>query len=80
MWDENKEPYVYTKHHNHFFFYPDVLDRDWWFILGHDTRSKHLFENTMLSCQARNIIYIMTRNSDMYMISNMIGASTNSSI
>jgi hypothetical protein len=27
------------------FFYPYVLDGDWWFILGHDLRSKHLFEN-----------------------------------
>ena len=26
-------------------FYPDVLDRDWWFILRHDTGSKHIFEN-----------------------------------
>ena len=27
------------------FFYPDVLDRDWWFVLRHDPRSKHIFEN-----------------------------------
>ena len=26
-------------------FYPDVLDRDCWFVLRHDPRSKHLFEN-----------------------------------
>ena len=25
------------------FFYPDVLGGDWWFILRHDPRSKHLF-------------------------------------
>jgi hypothetical protein len=45
MWDENKEPYVFPKHYNQVFFYPDVLDRDWWFILRHDLRSKHIFEN-----------------------------------
>ena len=28
-----------------FFFYPDVSDRDWWFVLRHDLRSKHIFEN-----------------------------------
>jgi hypothetical protein len=27
------------------FFYPDVLDKDWWFVLRHDPRSKHIFEN-----------------------------------
>ena len=27
------------------FFYPDVLDRDWWFVLIHDPRSKNIFEN-----------------------------------
>jgi hypothetical protein len=26
------------------FFYLDVLDRDWWFVLTHDPRSKHIFE------------------------------------
>lgn len=25
-------------------FYPDVLDRDWWFVWRHDPRSKHIFE------------------------------------
>jgi len=25
--------------------YSDVLDRDWCFILRHDPRSKHIFEN-----------------------------------
>ena len=27
------------------FFYPDVLDKDWWFILKHDPRLKHIFKN-----------------------------------
>ena len=45
MWDEAKEPYVFPKHCNQVFFYPDVLDRDWWFVLRHDPRSKHIFEN-----------------------------------
>ena len=38
MWDEAKDLYVFPKHFNHEFFYPDVLDRDWWFILIHDPR------------------------------------------
>ena len=45
MWDKAKEPYVFPKHYNQVFFYPDVLDRDWWFVLTHDPRSKHIFEN-----------------------------------
>ena len=45
MWDEAKEPYVFPKHCNQVFFYPDVLDRDLWFVLTHDPRSKHIFEN-----------------------------------
>jgi len=45
MWDENNEPYVHPKHYNQVLFYPDVLDKDWWFVLRHDPRSKHLFEN-----------------------------------
>ena len=45
MWDESKEPYVFSKHNNQVFFYLDVLDRDRWFILIHDPRSKHVFEN-----------------------------------
>ena len=45
MWDEAKEPYVFPKHYNQLFFYPDVLNRDWWFVLTHDPRSKHIFEN-----------------------------------
>jgi len=45
MWDESKEPYVFPKHCNQVFFYPYVLDRDWWFILRHDTRYKHVYEN-----------------------------------
>ena len=44
MWDEAKEPYVFPKHYNQVFFYLDVLDRDWWFVLRHDPRSKHIFE------------------------------------
>jgi hypothetical protein len=45
MWDEAKEPYAFPKHRNKVFFYLDVLDRDWWFVLIHDPRSKHIFEN-----------------------------------
>jgi hypothetical protein len=45
MWVESKEPYVFPKHFNQVFFYLDVLDGDWWFILRHDMRSKHVFEN-----------------------------------
>ena len=45
MWDEAKEPYVFPIHCNQVFFNPDVLDRYWWFILIHDPRSKHIFEN-----------------------------------
>ena len=48
MWDEAKEPYVFPKHCNHVFFYLDVLDRDWWFVLTHDTRSKHIFEKNIV--------------------------------
>ena len=44
MWDEAKEPYVFPKHCNQMFFYLDVLDRDWWFVLRRDPRSKHSFE------------------------------------
>jgi hypothetical protein len=45
MWDETKNPYVFPKHCNQVFFYSNVLDRDWWFVLKHDPRSKHLFES-----------------------------------
>ena len=45
MWDEFKEPYVFPKHYNQVFFYLDVLDKYWWFILRHDLRYKHVFEN-----------------------------------
>ena len=45
MWDEDKEPYFFPKHCNQVFFYPDMLDRDWWFVLRHAPRSKHIFEN-----------------------------------
>ena len=27
------------------FFYPYVLDRDWWFVLRYDPRSKTIFES-----------------------------------
>ena len=49
MWDEIKDPYVFPKHYNRVFFYPDVLDRDWWFILRHKARYKHVFENNNVS-------------------------------
>ena len=29
-------------------FYPYVMDRDWWFILGHNLRSKNIFENNII--------------------------------
>lgn len=45
MWDETKEPYVFLRHYNQVEFYPNVLNMDWWFILRHDQRSKHCFEN-----------------------------------
>jgi len=45
MWDKAKEPYVFLKHRNRVFFYPDMLDMDWWFILRHDLTLKHIFEN-----------------------------------
>ena len=44
MWDEAEERYVFQKHCNQVFFYPYVLDRDWWFVLRHDPRPKHIFE------------------------------------
>ena len=39
------EPYVFQNHCNHVFLYPYVSDRYCWFVLGHDPRSNHLFEN-----------------------------------
>ena len=45
MWHEAKEPYILPKHCNQVFFYPDVLERNWWFVLIHNPRSKHIFEN-----------------------------------
>jgi hypothetical protein len=44
MWDEAKEPYVFPEHYNQVLFYPNVLDRDWGFVLIHDPRSKYIFE------------------------------------
>ena len=49
------EPYVFPKHCNQVSFYPNVLDQEWWFVLRHDPRSKHLFENNNV---------IMPRNED----------------
>ena len=43
MWDEAKEPYVFPKQWNHVFVYPDVLDKDWCFVLRHEPRSKNIF-------------------------------------
>ena len=45
MWDATKEPYVFPKHCKQVFFNPGVLDRDCWFVLRHNPRSKHIFEN-----------------------------------
>ena len=45
MWDKSKEPYVFPKHCNQVLFYPDVLDRYWWFILRHDPISNNVFKN-----------------------------------
>ena len=45
MRDETKKPYVYPKQCNQVFFYLNVLVRDRWFVLKHDSRSKHLSEN-----------------------------------
>ena len=42
---ETTEPYVFPKHCNQVFFHPDVLDWDLWFVLRHDPRSKHIFDN-----------------------------------
>jgi hypothetical protein len=52
MWFETKEPYVFPKHCNQVFFYPNVLDGDWWFLLRHDPRSKHCFENNNFTIQS----------------------------
>jgi hypothetical protein len=46
MFVETKELYVFPKHCNQVIFYPDLLDGDWWFVMRHDPRSKHHFENT----------------------------------
>jgi hypothetical protein len=48
MWDEANEPYVFPKHYNQVFVYPNVLDRDWWFVLRHNPSSKHIFENNFI--------------------------------
>jgi hypothetical protein len=65
---ESKEPYVFQKHCNQVFFYPDVLDGDWWFVLRHDPRSKHIFEKTKSQCEVKKIIRVMETKSDLYMI------------
>ena len=49
MWGEAKKLYIFPKHCNQVFFNPDVLDRDWWFVLRHDPRSKHIFENNSVN-------------------------------
>ena len=53
---ETKGPYVFPKHGNQVFFYLDVLDQDWWFVLRHDPRSKHIFEknNVLMSTDEDN--------------------------
>ena len=43
MWHEVREPYVFPKHCNQVIFFSDVSDRDWWFVLRHNPRSKHVF-------------------------------------
>ena len=48
MWDEAKEPYVFPKDCNQVFFYLDVLDRDWWFVLRYNPRSKQISENNVI--------------------------------
>ena len=48
MWYEARKPYVLSKRCSQVFFYPNVLDRDWWFMLTHDPRSKHIFENNSI--------------------------------
>jgi hypothetical protein len=45
MWVETKESYVFPKHCNQVFFYPDGLDDDWWFVLIHYMKSKNNFED-----------------------------------
>jgi len=45
MWHEAREHYVFPKQCNAVFFYPDVLDKDWWFVLRHDPISKLVFDN-----------------------------------
>ena len=42
---EMKKPYVFPKHCNQVFFYLDVLDQHWQFVLRHDLRFKHIFES-----------------------------------
>jgi hypothetical protein len=46
---ESKEPYVFPKHCNQVFFYPNLLNEDWRFILRHDLRYKHIFENNIVT-------------------------------
>ena len=53
MWDETKESYVFPKHCNMVFFYLDVLDSDWWFVLRHERRSKHIFANNSSILQTK---------------------------
>jgi hypothetical protein len=55
MWVEIKEPYVFPKHCNQVFFYPDVLDGDWWFVLRNDLRSKNVFDNNNVTMSSEEV-------------------------
>ena len=48
MLAKTNEPYVFQKHCNQVFFYLDVLDRYWWFVIRHDPRYKHIFDNNIV--------------------------------
>jgi hypothetical protein len=56
MWDEAMEHYVFQKHCNQVFFYPYVLDRDWWFLLRHGPRLKYIFKknNAIMPSEENN--------------------------
>ena len=42
---ETRKPYVFPKHYNQVFFYLDVSDWNWWFVVRRDLRSKHIVDN-----------------------------------
>ena len=48
---ETKYPYVFPKHCNQVFCYPDVLDWDWWFVLIHSSRPTNIFEKNNVVIQ-----------------------------